>query len=36
MKFLFKQEEERVETTENRGIEIKEVPQFTDVPYAIH
>jgi hypothetical protein len=36
MKFLLKQGEERMETMENMGTKIKEVPQFTIVSYAIH
>jgi hypothetical protein len=36
MKFLFKQDEDQKETMRNRGTEIKEVPWFTIVSYAIH
>jgi hypothetical protein len=36
MKFLFKQEEEWVETMENVGTKIKEVLWSIDASYAIH
>jgi hypothetical protein len=35
MKFIFRQGEEHVETIENRGTKIKEIPQSTIVSFAI-
>jgi hypothetical protein len=36
MKFCLKQEEEWVETMENKGTKIKEVPRSIVVSFAIH